>query len=549
MTPLHQDFKCDILLIQPPIRDFYLTAKRTIPYGLASIAARMIEAGFRVQILDALATAKSRIIELPQTLAYLRSFYGRPDRSPFALFHHFKHFGYSFDTIGQRVRKARPFLVGISSLFSAYAGEAFRTAQIVKKIHPDCKIVVGGHHATAMPERVMASWAVDFVLRGEGEVSMVGLAKALLNGTGYADIPGLVYRKPDGGLHVGETASVRHLDDLPLPATQLTDRRYYRRNKQAGAVVVASRGCPLKCTYCSMGASSPLSYRRRSVASVVREIEVMINQYDVGFIDFEDENLSLDRDWFLRLMDEITQRFAGKQLELRAMNGLLPSSLDEQVVAAMQAAGFQTLNLSLGTTAKAQQKRFQRPDVCRAFDRALDLARAYGLEAVGYIIVGAPFQKAIDSLKDLLYLAGRRVLAGTSVFYPSPNSQDYRLCAALGLLPHEFSGMRSSALPISHSTTRKESVTLLRLGRIINFMKSLIDSGRPLPDPAPATDYIANSDNRNNAGRQLLQFFLYDGIIRGVGPDGEVFEHEIDLDLCKKFLAGIKTVKIRGCKA
>ena len=134
---------------------------------------------------------------------------------------------------------------------------------------------------------------------------MVGLAKALLNGTGYADIPGLVYRKPDGGLHVGETASVRHLDDLPLPATQLTDRRYYRRNKQAGAVVVASRGCPLKCTYCSMGASSPLSYRRRSVASVVREIEVMINQYDVGFIDFEDENLSLDRDWFLRLMDAV----------------------------------------------------------------------------------------------------------------------------------------------------------------------------------------------------------------------------------------------------
>jgi anaerobic magnesium-protoporphyrin IX monomethyl ester cyclase len=548
MTPSLQDSRFNILLIQPPIRDFYLTAKRTIPYGLASIAAGLIEAGFSVQILDALATPKSRVVDLPPEMSYLRPFYGRPDQSPFALFHHFKHFGYSFDTIGQRVKKAQPFLVGISSLFSAYTNEAVQTAQIVKVYHPNCKIVVGGHHATAMPARVMESSAVDFVLRGEGEVSMARFAKALRNGTGYDEIPGLVYRKPDGSLHVGETVSVRNPDDLPLPATQLIDQRYYRRNKTAGAVVVASRGCPLKCTYCSMGASSPLSYRQRSVASVIREIEIAVNQYHVGFIDFEDENLSLDRNWFLKLLDEIAPRFAGKQPELRAMNGLLPSALDEQVIAAMQAAGFRTLNLSLGTTAAAQLKRFQRPDVRRAFERALDLALTYDLQAVGYIIVGAPFQKAADSLKDLLYLAERRVLVGTSVFYPSPGSKDYMLCASLGLLPQNFSCMRSSALPLSHITTRKESVTLLRLSRIINFMKSLIDSGLPLPRPAQATSAITTSIDRREVGRQLLQFFLYDGIIRGVNPDGEVFEHEIDLELCKKFLAGIKSIRIRGCE-
>jgi len=79
-------------------------------------------------------------------------------------------------------------------------------------------------------------------------------------------------------------------------------------------------------------------------------------------------------------------------------------------------------------------------------------------------------------------------------------------------------------------------------------MKSLIDGGRQLPDPAPASDCITNPNDRNNAGRQLLQFFLYDGIIRGVSPGGEVFEHEIDLKLSKKFLAGIKSIRIRGCK-
>ena len=116
MTPLLQSLKYDILLVQPPIRDFYLTTKRTIPYGLASIAANLKAAGFSVQILDALATRQSRTLSLPIEMAYLQAYYNRPDRSPFALFHHYKHFGYSYDTIGQWVKAARPLLVGISSL-------------------------------------------------------------------------------------------------------------------------------------------------------------------------------------------------------------------------------------------------------------------------------------------------------------------------------------------------------------------------------------------------------------------------------------------------
>jgi len=538
----------DILLIQPPIRDFYLTVKRTVPYGLAGIAAGLIEAGFSVQILDALATPKSRIVDLPPEMSYLQPYYGKADRSPFALFHHYKHFGYSFDTIGRKVKKSQPFLVGISSLFSAYADEAVKTAQMVKAYHPDCKIVAGGHHPTALPRRMMESSAVDFVLRGEGEVSMALLAKALRNGSGYDDIPGLVYRKTNGSLHVSEPAIMGNPEDYPLPATQLLDRRYYRRNKKASTVIVASRGCPLKCTYCAIGASSPFRHRRRSVDSVIVEIENAASQYNAGFIDFEDENLSLDRKWFLRLLVEIKKRFDENQLEFRAMNGLLPSTLDEEVIAAMQAAGFKTLNLSLGTTANAQLKRFQRPDVRKAFERALVLAENYGLKAVGYIIIGAPFQKASDSLADLLYLAKLRVLAGSSIFYPAPGSPDYALCASMGLLPKKFSCMRSSALPLSHTTKRRESITLLRLSRVVNFMKSIVDSGLPLPDPKPATASLPDVNDRNDAGRQLLQFFLHDGLIRGVSPNGEVFDHEISRELAQKFLAGLRLTEIKGCR-
>ena len=539
----------DILLIQPPIWDFYLTTKRTIPYGLASIAAGLIEAGFSVEIFDALASLKSRVVDLPVELSYLRTYYGQPDRSPFALFHHFKHFGYSYATIGERVKKTRPFLVGISSLFTAYAVEALKTAQIVKHYHPDCKTVLGGHHPTALPERLMEASAVDFVLRGEGEVSMPLLADALKNRWRFDEIPGLVYRKADGSLHVSGPASMQNPDEYPLPAARLLNHRFYRRNKKATAVIVASRGCPMKCTYCAVGASSPLKHRRRRVESVVNEIEMSVNLYDTGFIDFEDENLSLDRKWFLELLTQIRRRFKGFPLELRAMNGLLPSSLDEQIIGAMKAAGFKTLNLSLGTTSKVQLKRFQRPDVRKEFENALQLAKCHNLKAVGYIIVGAPFQKAADSLNDILYLADRRVLIGTSIFYPAPGSGDYALCASMGLLPVHFSGMRSSALPISHTTTRKEAITLLRLSRIVNFMKHLRDRSQSIPDPAPARKRITISKNRLETGRQLLQSFLYDGIIRGVRPDGKVFEHEIEPELSKKFLADFNLIRLKGAIA
>lgn len=537
----------DILLIQPPIRDFYLTAKRTIPYGLTCIAAQLIKSGFSVHILDALATSKSRSCNLPEEMYYLNEYYGRPDRSAFALFHQYRHFGYSFDHIGKMARESGAFLVGISSLFTPYMQEALRTAETVKAWHPGCKIVVGGHHASALPQSVMESAAVDFVIRGEGEVSMHLLADALSRGNTYESIPGLVFRKEGGSIHLNPPARMQHPDDYPLPAIDLFNHRYYSRKKRAGMVIAASRGCPMKCTYCSLAAGSYLDYRKRSVESVIEEIRRGNDLYDVGFIDFEDENLSLDRQWFLELLVKIKSRFSGNGLEIRAMNGLYPPSLDEKVIRAMRDAGFKTLNLSLGSSSKEQLKRFNRSDVRPAFDRVLNLAEKYSLNAVGYVICAAPFQSAEDSISDLLYLARRRVLAGVSVFYPAPGSRDYALCKTKGILPHHFSCMRSSALPVSHTTGRKEAVTLLRLARILNFMKSLLDRGIAIGgEHLPGEIRSNNPRDRIETSRRLLSDFLQDGRIRGVTPQGKIFEHLISHKLTSAFLAGLAKIDLRG---
>jgi radical SAM superfamily enzyme YgiQ (UPF0313 family) len=537
----------DILLIQPPIRDFYLTAKRTIPYGLSSIAAALIKEGFSVEILDGLATSRSRVIDTPEEMNHLNEYYGELDLSPFELFHHYKHFGYSFDHLATLAKNSGAFLIGISSLFTPYADEAIRLAECVRTFCPDSNIVLGGHHPTILPESVMNSSAVDFVIRGAGEVSLPLLAKALKNGSTLEAIPGIVLRKNKGSVQINEPARLKNPDALPLPAVHLLKHQYYRRNNKGGMVIVATRGCPMACSYCCLRKSR---YRKRRVRSIMDEIQAALKRFGVGFIDFEDENLSLDRHWFLQLLNEFDNRFAGYGLELRAMNGLYPPSLDEEIIYAMQKAGFKTLNLSLCSTSKSQLERFGRTDVTQAFSRALHWAEKWGLEAVGYVIAGGPFQNAEESISDLLFLAQRRVLAGLSIFYPAPGSPDYELCKKLDILPDSFSLLRASALPLSHTTSRTESVTLLRLARILNFMKSLLDRGQKIPRPVPINRTVKiKYKDKTKAGKLLLQWFLHDGRIRGLRPNGEVFAHKISPGLADLFVKGLRQIRIRGVKS
>jgi radical SAM superfamily enzyme YgiQ (UPF0313 family) len=538
----------DVLLIQPPIRDFYLTAKRSIPYGLTSIAAQLTAAGFKVALFDALATRKSRRLDPPAEMRYLQKYFRGPDRSPFALWHQYRHYGYSFESIGRTARAARPFLVGISCLFTAYVNEALRTAEVVKAYLPDCRVVLGGHHPTVLPESAMVSGAVDFVLRGEGEVAMVALAQAISQNRPFENLPGLVRRSPKGRLRLHAPVFVGDPEDFPLPAVELTHPTYYRRNQRDSVVITASRGCPMNCSYCSVGDNSFTPYRRRSVDAVIEEIGRAAELRNIGFIDFEDENLSLDRRWFQRLLEAIEAHFGSQALELRAMNGLFPPTLDEPLLRKMRSAGFRTVNLSLATISPEQLRRFRRPDVRWDFEHLLRICERLNLEAVGYIIVGAPFQPPQVSIEDLLFLASRRVLAGVSVFYPAPGSRDYSRCEALGILPRQWSLMRSTALPLSHTTRRKETVTLLRLGRIINFMKQLADRKYDPPTEAAVGRGDGARLERLRAGVGLLKNFLSDGKIRGIDDSGRVFEHLVAPRLTKAFLSGLQRIDVHGVR-
>lgn len=528
-----------ILLIQPPVRDFYFTAKRSIPYGLISIASSLRSAGFEVELIDALATSKSKIIKIPIEMSYLSDFYSHEDLTPFALFNKYRYYGYSFEHLGNLIERSRADIVGVSSLFTAYSDEAIDTARLVRKKLPGSIIVMGGHHPTAMPENVMAEAVVDFVIRGEGEDAFTRLVVSLKKKWPLEHIKGLVFRKNDGSLHCSPSVHIENLDALPLPAGDLYNHKFYGRKAGASMVLTASRGCPMKCTYCCVAAPNSV-YRKRSVDSVFSEIEKMVEDHGVRFIDFEDENLTLDRKWFFDLLKRINVKFSHLDLEFRAMNGLFPPSIDEEMIFAMKESGFKVLNLSLCTTSKPQLKRFNRPDVKAALERIVDYAKKQKMETVCYVIAGAPGQAARETVEDLIYLDRLGVVAGVSIFYPAPGSLEYERTREKGLLPNRVGLMRSSAIPVSDTTSRLESVTLLRLGRILNFIQKLRADGREVcPVSINETRLMESQDDRYETGYQLIQAFLHDGNIRGLHPDGRLYCHVVSEQLTKQFIQGL----------
>ena len=539
----------DILLVQPPIRDFYLTTKRTLPLGLISIAASLRREGFSVAVFDALARAKSRLQSPPEGWDDLAATYGADDRSPFGLFSRYRHFGYSLQTIGEAARRSGAFLTGISSLFSPYEDTALATAEIIKSTCPDTLVVLGGHHPTALPERLMAHPAVDFVLRGDGEASLPKLARALVNRSSLTSIPGIGFRRANGTCHLAPPAFVPDLNRLPPPAYDLIRSTFYARNRKISVVLSTSRGCPLNCSYCCTGAASRIPYRRRSVDHVMQEIRYVAAKMTIGFIDFEDENISLNRNWFRSLLRAIRSFFQPRLPELRAMNGLHPATLDETLIAAMQKTGFRALNLSLGSTNPDQQKRFGRPDLRTDFDRALRAIADQQLTAVGYLIAGRPGQSALSVVKDLLFLARRRVLAALSIFYPAPGSLDFQNFRDSGLLPADIARWRATALPMGSCRERLETLTLLRLTRILNFMKRCLDEDGTLPAPARIDDGLRLAPEARIAnGRLLLQGFLDDGKIRGVDQRGRIYVHQTADDLIHAFREGLGAIRLKGVR-
>jgi len=231
----------------------------------------------------------------------------------------------------------------------------------------------------------------------------------------------------------------------------------------------------------------------------------------------------------------------------------------------MKAAGFERLDLSLGSSSQELNRRMDRPaDGARA-DAALLEAARLGLPVTAYIILGMPDHRLEDMVDSIVYLIERPAMLGPSIFYPSPGTRTFDAVKEAGLCDiSQYALLRSSAFPVeTPHCCRLDLVTLLRLCRWINFIKNLlakkglascsmadlpvlfaqaIDMTAALPRPL-ATDTAGLA-----LSKKLLDEKMFFGIKRLHGAAGyryELFPYETSRKAVDIFFEKVHSLEIR----
>lgn len=202
----------------------------------------------------------------------------------------------------------RPEWVGLTAV-TAQIINTHRLAAIAKRVSPNSKVVIGGVHATAMPDEVMQDHNVDFVIRGEGELPF----GSLVCGEVPTKIPGLSLRTNNllqPIRHNPMGPPIEDLDSLPTPAYHLIQFDLYKpaigAYRRLPAVnMTMTRGCPGKCTFCN---SAETALRTRSAKHLVDEIRKLQAQYGVREVSFYDDTLTIFKPQVAEMCDLIVER-------------------------------------------------------------------------------------------------------------------------------------------------------------------------------------------------------------------------------------------------
>src|SRR5262245_27329549 len=514
-----------VLLIQPPVQDFYDTDVRLQPIGLCYLKAAVKKhlPDVEVVIKDYHAGCGRRTVGIPKELQYLTDYYSVADKSPFSTFHQYYHFGKPFDDIESEIAEIRPDVVGISSLFTPYYREVLEVAARVKK-RLNIPVIVGGSHASGVPESLLSSRNIDYVIRGEGEKGLVEFLRYLRGQKRIEDVPNLVYKR-NNEIVLNELGDNYPIDELPFPDLRDLSPATYTLAGKPMTFMITSRSCPHKCSFCSVHTTFGTNYRPRSLDNILEEIEL---RYQQGYrvIDFEDDNLTYYKSIFKELCRRLIERFPGREMEFVAMNGISYLSLDDELLELMQLAGFSQLNLALVSSDKTVRETTKRPHTLEAYLKVVHQAVRLGFKIVSYQILGLPNESLESMIQTLAFNARLPLLLGASPFYRTPASP---IARGLDFTKGGYVKARLTAIAIETDQFCREDIyTLFIATRIINFLKGLRLS--------TSTDLDALMDHswtedRTRIGFELLRLLqetnrLYFWTTKGL-RENEKFEPEI----------------------
>lgn len=320
----------------------------------------------------------------------------------------------------ERIAECDPLLVGIIVLGTNPSASSTpkmtvvrETVTALRKRSPEVKILLGGLHPSALPERTLKEEDVDFVCQGEGFYTILHLLELLRSGkkTDTYNIDGLWYKK-DGKIVSNPPAPViKNLDELPFAAWDLLPMDKYRahnwhcfddlNSRGSYAVIYTSLGCPFKCSYCPIHAfyGKP-GIRFRSPKKVVEEIDLLVQNYNIKNIKIMDELFVLREERVKRICDLIIQR--GYKLNIWVYARV--DTVNEIILKKMKQAGVNWVAYGFESASERVRQGVSKKIQQEKIKEAIQMTCDAGINIIGNFIFGLP-DDDLETMQETLNMA------------------------------------------------------------------------------------------------------------------------------------------------
>jgi len=355
-----------------------------LPLGLAYVAGSIREAGFKVHIVDAVG-------EGPDTHTnYCKGYL----------------IGLRFEQIVERI-PSNTDIIGITVLFTHEWPAMVELLDQIKGRFPQVPIIIGGEHVTSLPEFSLLTSKADIAVLGEGEETSVEVVRALREGQDLTSVRGIAFRR--GGRVIVNPRRDRtvNVDSIPTPAWDLFALRTYYEHRFEGSMhtssmtipMLATRGCPYQCTYCSAPNMWLPKWVPRDPIKVVDELEMYVKQYGAGNFPFQDLTAVVRKDWIKAFCEEIIRR--NLKIQWQLPTGTRSEAIDSEIAHLLKASGMITMSYAPESGSDQTRILIKKKMTAENLFASIDAAAEAGLHVSIFTVIGFPHDK-VEHLRENL---------------------------------------------------------------------------------------------------------------------------------------------------
>lgn len=378
-----------VCLIRPPAAEAFRFASSsiTLPLGLAYIAGALRRGGFELNIVDAVGEGPD--IRTRYCKGYL--------------------VGLRFEQIVEQI-SAETDIVGITVVFTHEWPAVVQLIDLIETRFPKATIVIGGEHVTSMPEFSLLTSKADVAVLGEGEETAVELVHALRNRQPLANVEGIAYRQ-------GEVVKVNprrerktDIDSLAAPAWDYFALETYRRHRFEGAMhtsrltlpLLATRGCPYQCTYCSAPNMWLPRWIPRDPIKVVDEIEMYVKQYGIGNVVFQDLTAIIQPSWIKAFCEELIRR--NLNIVWQLPSGTRSEAINSEIAHLLKRSGMTTMSYAPESGSDETRRLIKKKMTKEKLYASVDAAVGAGLHISFFLVIGFPHDTPAQIAENLPFL-------------------------------------------------------------------------------------------------------------------------------------------------